>query len=144
MFLTKKKSCWSCFLNGASDKGKNYPNFPKQKVLAIFDTVLSTSFFLPEFYLQNKPELSKIFLQDPPKQILPIESSWTLTQWSQRLCKFYTKRDLNQKHPEGPNSAKMLVGFCVIALLEISFPIPNKFFGKLQILLMEENPANHL
>ena len=89
---------------------KNYPNFPKQKVLAIFDTVLSTSFFLPEFYLQNKPELSMIFLQDPPKQILPIESSWTLTRWSQRLCKFYTKRDLNQKHPEGPNSAKMLVG----------------------------------
>lgn len=85
-------------LNGAWDKGKNYPNFPKQKVLAIFDTLLSTSFFLLEFYLQNKPELSKILLQDHPKQILPIKSSWTLTQWSQRLCKFYTKRDLNIKN----------------------------------------------
>ena len=126
-------------LNDAWDKGKNDPNFLKQKVLAIFDTLLSTSFFLLEFYLQNK------FYRIPPGKYFQLNRHGPWPN-GHRGCVNFTPSVTWTSKTAGTaeNGAKMLVGFRVIALLEISFPIPNKMFGKLQILLMEENPANHL
>ena len=114
-------------------------------MLAIFDTCSVRAFSCRNSTFKTNQNSRRFFYRISPSKYFQLNRHGPWPN-GHRGCVNFTPSVTWTSKTAGTaeNGAKMLVGFCVIAFLEISFPIPNKIFGKLQILLMEENPANHL